>query len=72
MLNEKCVFSEDEKCRALILGRRRCPWECSFFKTEKQLAESTEKTNETLRSLPFKRQIHIADKYYEGEMPWRK
>ena len=44
---------------------------CSYYKTRTQYVASLRAANERLRSLPYGKQIHIAEKYYSGVMPWR-
>ncbi len=43
---------------------------CHFHKTHEEQAQSLEKVNERLRSLPEYQQEAIADKYYGGVRKW--
>ena len=46
--------------------------ECPFYKTPIQHMASNERCYMRIASLPAYQQQAIADKYYRGEMPWRK
>ena len=63
------AMKEDENCNILRCGK--CQGEtCHFHKTHEEQAQSLEKVNERLRSLPGYQQEAIADKYYGGVRKW--
>jgi hypothetical protein len=58
-------------CSALIVYK--CLGEkCPFFKTPEQALEGKRKRYARLASLDKTTQRYIAEKYYNGRMPWRK
>lgn len=57
----KCVFDKETCCAAL--REKNCHDECSFRKTQKQLAEGRKKADERIASLPAEQQAHIRFKY---------
>ncbi len=60
---------EEWNCNILRCGK--CQGEtCHFHKTHEEQAQSLEKVNERLRSLPEYQQEAIADKYYGGVKKW--
>jgi hypothetical protein len=46
--------------------------ECPFFKTLTDLLFDREESMKRIATLPYWQQQAIAEKYYKGEMPWRK
>ena len=44
---------------------------CVFYKPKHKQEEDQRRVNERLKWLPQKTQRIIADKYFNGEMPWR-
>ena len=63
------AMKEDGSCN--ILSGGKCEGEtCHFHKTHEEQAQSLEKVNERLRSLPEYQQEAIADKYYGGVRKW--
>jgi hypothetical protein len=63
------AMKEDGSCN--ILSGGKCEGEtCHFHKTHEEQAQSLEKVNERLRSLPEYQQEAIADKYYGGVKKW--
>ncbi len=72
-MNDKCfALSARQKCIALsnrgCVGRTICP----FYKTRERAEADREKVNARLCALSIEKQAIIADKYYEGRMPWRE
>lgn len=71
MKNKCYAFSGQKQCR--ILAVKKCTGSsCSFFKTAEQYKESFKKANVRLASLDKEKQKYIAEKYYNGKMPWQK
>lgn len=60
------------QCRVLADGRRCKPNSCEFFMTRAAISESRTNAYKRLATLPEEQQQHIAVKYYDGKMPWRK
>ena len=44
---------------------------CAFYKPKRQQEADQRRANERLKWLPQETQRIIADKYFNGEMPWR-
>lgn len=64
-----CV-NYDYGCNACkVLERKSCVG-CSFYSTAAESVKRLKKANERLRSLPTKRQLEIAEKYYGGVAKW--
>lgn len=64
-------FAMNENGNCTILGAGKCEGEnCHFHKNHEEQAQSLEKVNERLRSLPEYQQEAIADKYYGGVKKW--
>jgi hypothetical protein len=58
-------------CKATI--NEKCPGEkCPFYRTPEQAQELRRKANARLASLDKTTQRYIAEKYYNGRMPWRE
>ena len=58
-------------CSALIVYK--CPGrKCAFFRTPAQARASLRRANARLASLDRTSQEYIAEKYYDGRMPWRE
>ena len=71
-MNEKCfAMHKGNVCGALTvkscLGYGRCP----FYKPRWMFEHDRDRLNVKLRSLPEVQQQDIADKYYNGNRPWR-
>lgn len=68
-----CIYKcEGTSKNCKLTTYKRCPKECSFYRTAKQLAESERKARELLVSLPEEKRQWISDKYYEGKRPWEE
>lgn len=69
---EICVGLSVGECRRI--HETRCPGKgkCNFFQTKEQEEKSREKTFARLNSLSKIEQQSIAEKYYNGKMPWTK
>ena len=69
-INEEANAVLDE-CAALECA---CPGslECPFYKTKAKLEEGQQKAFERISRLPRTRQLDIAEKYYDGKMPWNE
>lgn len=48
------------------IGYQQCP----FYKPKWKHDQSRKKALQRISKLPLDVQMHIAEKYYEGEMPW--
>ena len=70
-MNHKCfALTAENQCDALTV--ETCPGSmCSFYKTVEQQNESCRKANARLASLSKEKQIKIALKYYNGQIPWQ-
>lgn len=71
-IDNNCIYcNKYNKCG--ILTVKKCIGEkCTFSRSEEQQEHLIMVTNERLNSLSSQKQNHIADKYYEGKMPWLK
>lgn len=72
MLKEKCfAMRGGGKCDALNV--KRCPnyTACPFYKPAWMAERDTARANQKLQAMPEQKQLRIADKYYNGKMPWR-
>lgn len=69
-MNIKCFGGKGKSgCEMLVV--RKCPGDCcSYFKTEVQHQSDMQKALRRLASLDKENQEFIADKYYNGKMPW--
>jgi hypothetical protein len=54
----------------LIVGRCEGELECVYYKTSQQFADDQQAAFKRLAALSPEHQRHIAEAYYEGEMPW--
>lgn len=61
MIQVQCAFKDRDGCKAL--NDCNCA-ECSFFKTESELAYERELAAARIAQLPVREQIHIRRKYY--------
>lgn len=71
-MNERCfAMRRYGKCNALNV--EQCPnyASCPFYKPAWMAARDAERLNRKLCSMPMDEQSRIADKYYNGKMPWR-
>ena len=69
-MNEKCfALQRNEECRALD---KNFHGHCSFYKTVWKHKKDRRLANAKLSALPIEKQMHIADKYYAGCMPWEE
>ena len=71
-LRDICVNKvRKNKCKRLVvdicLGDK-----CSFKQTSKQQEEAQRSVFKRLGNLDIIQQVYIADKYYNGSMPWQK
>ena len=71
-LRDICVNKvRKNKCKRLVvdicLGDK-----CPFKQTSKQQEEAQRIVFKRLDSLDLQLQLYIADKYYNGSMPWQK
>ena len=75
------IKEKDNKCFALrkkmvcaALSQEHCDGyeSCPFYKPTWVQEEEVIKAEERLSKLPFDQQQWIANKYYNGEMPWRE
>ena len=56
-----CMATENEVCEGQA---------CKFYRTQVEQKQSMANVHERLRSLTDEEQTKIADKYYDGKMPW--
>ena len=69
-MNEKCfALQRNEECRALD---KNFHGHCSFYKHVWKHKKDRRLANAKLSALPIEKQMHIADKYYAGCMPWEE
>lgn len=69
-MNEKCfALQRNEECRALD---KNFHGHCSFYKPVWKHKKDRRLANAKLSALPIEKQMHIADKYYAGCMPWEE
>ena len=69
-MNEKCfALQRNEECRALD---KNCHGHCAFYKPVWKHKKERRLANVKLSALPVEKQIHIADKYSAGCMPWEE
>ena len=66
-MNEECFAFKHGECK--VLTATHCEG-CSFYKSKAQMKADSAKAMESIRNMPLGMQLHIADKYYGGEMPW--
>lgn len=71
-MNEKCfALQRNGRCRA-IDGNCPGPCICVFYKPIRRYEREMRLVYAKLSSLPVEKQMHIADKYYAGCMPWEE
>lgn len=71
-MSEKCFgMSEDGKCD--VLREKECPGNgrCAFYKSQPRFQRDQELANTHLSALTPIEQAYIAEKYYDGDMPWK-
>ena len=71
-MNERCfAMRRNGKCGALNVNQ--CPnyASCPFYKPVWKAELDTARTNRKLCRMPEEAQLHIAEKYHNGDMPWR-
>jgi hypothetical protein len=69
-MNSDC-FGLDHKHKCTVLTIGACAGgDCPFFKTEESFKASLEAANRRLAGLDTVLQLEIADKYFDGRMPW--
>ena len=61
--NGKCVALTGEQCAGYAV--------CSFYKPIWKHAQDVARVNQRLNRLPIQKQRAIAEKYHNGEMPWK-
>lgn len=67
----QCVFNQSLNGCKLMEGGR-CMKRCSFYLTKEQRMISIAIAFDRLRHHSRREQKAIADKYYNGKMPWQK
>lgn len=73
MIDEKCfALSKSRDCRALEI--RSCPGykQCAFYKPRWKHERDLSRVEARFSGLSEEKQSEIANKYYHGQMPWRK
>lgn len=70
-MNDKCFAQRPGGVCIAAIGV--CPGygACPFYKTKRQHREGRRQANGRIRRLPAEIQAKIANKYYDGDMPWR-
>lgn len=71
-MNEKCfAMRRNNECSALAV--KGCPGygRCPFYKPRWMAQRDQDRVDVKLRALPPERQTLIAEKYHNGNMPWR-
>ncbi len=72
MDHKACMFFK-EPCYCKILVDGFCiNNQCGFFKTRDQQTLSLAQVYERFRNRSPQEQRYIADKYYNGKMPWQR
>ena len=61
--NAKCVALTGEQCAGYAV--------CSFYKPIWKHAQDVARVNQQLNRLSIQEQRDIAEKYHNGEMPWK-
>lgn len=70
-MSKMCFANQANNCR--VLKVKTCVGKgCPFLKTRIQLKEGVKRANSRLASLDISKQNHIANRYHEGNYPWRK
>ena len=70
-MDERCFAMHWGECSALKV---HCPGRqaCAFYKPRWLMEKEQRRIYRRLNCLPMERQAQIAEKYYDGEMPWRQ
>lgn len=70
-MNDKCFALRARSMCSALSGS--CPGytTCAFYKPKRRQEADQRRANARLRRLPLKTQQCIAEKYFNGEMPWR-
>ena len=68
---QNCAFVKNGACCALI-STKSCGEKCAFFKMPFELAQGNTHSDALLRRLEPYEQSAIAEKYYNGYMPWQE
>lgn len=71
-MDEKC-FACGKAGKCIVLHEYRCPGQeaCRFYKLPFELERSRRLADVRLRTLSAEQQMHIAEKYHGGQMPWK-
>ena len=72
-MNNKCFGCKNESCKILYV--EHCDGmnqNCHFYATADDVFKGRRAVFDTLSSRPLNVQTEIANKYYNGEMPWRR
>lgn len=73
MMDEKCFgLGKAGDCCVLCMERCHGYEQCGFYKPPWRFKRDQELANVRLRTLPPAQQVHIAEKYHGGHMPWKK
>ena len=69
-MNDRCFAMHRGRCSALKVN---CPGyqACRFYKPRWALEKEQRRIDQRLIRLPMEQQERIAEKYFEGRMPWR-
>ena len=71
-MNERCfAHRRNGKCAALTCEQCAGYAVCSFYKPIWKQAQDVARVNQRLNRLPIQKQRAIAEKYHNGEMPWK-
>ena len=70
-MNDKCFALRARGVCGALSGNCSGYVGCAFYKLKRQQEADQRRVNERLKWLPQKTQRIIADKYFNGEMPWR-
>jgi Tfp pilus assembly PilM family ATPase len=65
-----CALTEKGRCTRLALYICQGN-ECTFKQTRKEGGDSLQHVYQRISSLDISKQMHIAQKYYGGTMPWK-
>ena len=72
-MNDKCfAMRKNGACVALSVKRCLGYGKCPFYQPSWKCLCDQDKANARLRALPKDEQRAIADKYHNGNMPWRE
>jgi len=70
-MNTSCFACRGDECIALKPTKACCEG-CRFFKTMRRARIGRKRARALIAAKPPEQQKYIADKYYQGAMPWRK